>query len=86
MRLSRCRDKIKAFLELHARELHTYLYRTKSLPEVFSVVWGAWERMSEKMEMAIKLKKKNHKEKWLDETILLIEESQMKIKALLGWV
>lgn len=34
--------------------------------------------------MAKKLEKKNHKEKWLDETILLVEESQVKIKALLG--
>lgn len=52
---------------------------TKSLPKVFSVMWSAWSRISEKLEMAKKLEKKYYKEKKkptkLDKTILLIEES-----------
>lgn len=75
MCLSRCWDKIEAFLGLHARELYTHLYRTKSLPKEFSIVWSAWPRISEKLEMAKKKKKKKYcKEKWLDKTILLIEK------------
>lgn len=41
----------------------------------------AWERMSEQLEKAKKLKKKKHKEKRLDDTILLTEDSQVKMKA-----
>lgn len=50
---------------------------TKSLPKVFSVMWSAWRRISEKLEMAKKLEKKYYKKKntKLDKTILLIEES-----------
>lgn len=59
---------------------------TKSLPKVFNVVWRAWEGISEKLEMTEKLEKKSYKEKWLDETILLIEESWVKMKSLLEWI
>lgn len=59
---------------------------TKSLPKVFNVVWSAWEGISEKLEMTEKLEKKSCKEKWLDETILLIEESWVKMKSLLEWI
>ena len=63
MRLSRCQDKTKAFPGLRTRELHTHLYMTKSLPKVFSVMWSAWERISEKLEMAKRLEKKYYKKK-----------------------
>ena len=36
---------------------------TKSLPKVFSVMWSAWRRISEKLEMAKKLEKKYYKKK-----------------------
>lgn len=39
------------------------------------LVWSAWERISEKLEMVRNLEKKYYKEEWLDKTILLIEES-----------
>ena len=49
---------------------------TKSLPKVFSEMWSAWRRISEKLEMAKKLEKKYYKKKKnLDKSILLIEES-----------
>lgn len=50
---------------------------TKSLPKVFSVMWSAWRRISEKLEMAKKLEKKYYKKKkkQLDKSILFIEES-----------
>ena len=47
---------------------------TKSLPKVFSVMWSAWRRISEKLEMAKKLEKKYYKKK-KNKSILLIEES-----------
>lgn len=86
MCLFRCRDKIKVFFGFYIREFYIYFYMIKLFFKVFNVVWSVWEGILEKLEMIEKLEKKSCKEKWLDEIILFIEESWVKMKFFLEWI